>query len=149
MSERPYKCDTWPGMIPYITVADASRSISFYKEAFGFELGDKPMEQDGKILHAEMTFLDTRIMFCPEGAFGVESKTPNNSSQKCPMGLYVYCKDVKDHYEKAIAAGATSISAPEDMFWGDRMCRIEDPDGYIWSFAQNVGDHDPSKMKDC
>jgi uncharacterized glyoxalase superfamily protein PhnB len=32
------------------------------------------------------------------------------------------------------------------MFWGDRMVRLRDPDGYLWSFATKVGEFDPSKM---
>jgi PhnB protein len=35
---------------------------------------------------------------------------------------------------------------PQDMFWGDRMCNLLDPDGHSWSFATNVADFDPSKV---
>jgi uncharacterized glyoxalase superfamily protein PhnB len=31
------------------------------------------------------------------------------------------------------------------MFWGDRLCKLMDPDGIIWNFATNVADFDPSK----
>jgi uncharacterized glyoxalase superfamily protein PhnB len=36
--------------------------------------------------------------------------------------------------------------APQDMFYGDRVCTLVDPDGHIWYFATNVADFDPAKM---
>jgi len=48
-------------------------------------------------------------------------------------------------YKRATAAGAVSKSPPQEMFWGDRVCQLTDPDGHSWTFATNVGDFDPSK----
>jgi PhnB protein len=28
---------------------------------------------------------------------------------------------------------------PADMFWGDRMCSLTDPDGHTWNFATHTG----------
>jgi uncharacterized glyoxalase superfamily protein PhnB len=47
-------------------------------------------------------------------------------------------------YEQARGAGMQSVMKPDDMFWGDRMCTVEDPDGYRWSLATNVADFDPA-----
>ncbi|MGU3412294.1 VOC family protein [Enterobacteriaceae bacterium C34A] len=33
-------------------------------------------------------------------------------------------------------AGATVISAPQEMFWGDLKSRVRDPFGFIWDIAQ-------------
>ena len=44
-------------------------------------------------------------------------------------------------YEKALQQGAKSLSAPEDMFWGDRMCSLQDPEGYSWYFATHLGNN--------
>lgn len=38
------------------------------------------------------------------------------------------------------------LAEPEDMFSGDRMVQLPDPDGYPWSFATVVGAFDPSKV---
>ena len=46
--------------------------------------------------------------------------------------------DVDSLYEAALKAGAKSLGAPENMFWGDRMCRLQDLDGYIWCFATAI-----------
>jgi PhnB protein len=37
--------------------------------------------------------------------------------------------------ERAAAAGATVVMAPNDAFWGDRYAVIVDPFGHSWSFA--------------
>lgn len=68
-------------------------------------------------------------------------KTPSHAGVPEAVGLYVYGDDVD-----ALARRAKALSEPETMFWGDRMARIEDPDGYSWTFATNVADFDASKM---
>lgn len=54
--------------------------------------------------------------------------------------------DVDAHYQQAIAAGATQLQPPTEMFWGDRMYKVADSDGHYWAFAQNVADFDLSKV---
>ncbi len=146
MTTRPYKPTGVPGLMPYLTVQEAEKAIAFYEKAFSFEVKGEPMQQDGRIVHAEMSFLDTIIMLAPEGAFGGKTKTPANSGVSSPLGLYIYCKDVDGFYNRAVESGARAVLPPEDMFWGDRMCKLADPDGYEWAFAQNVGEFDASKI---
>lgn len=145
MSERPFRPDCMPGLMPYLLVSDVKRSIGFYVEAFGFKLADT-IEKEGRIEHAEMCFLDNRIMLGPEDAPCATAKTPKHAGVNPALSLYVYCKDVDGLFKKAVAAGAQQLMAPETMFWGDRMCRIADIDGHEWAFAQNVADFDPNKI---
>ena len=42
------------------------------------------------------------------------------------------------HCERARAAGAEIIREPEDEFYGDRTYMAKDPEGHVWSFAQNL-----------
>lgn len=141
---RPFKPQGWPQLIPALTVADARKSIEFYKKAFGFLLEGEPLEMDGKIAHAELKFQDAKIMLGGEGCG--EQFSPKTSGVKPGMSLYLYCEDPDRIYESAIKAGAQSEAEPEDMFWGDRACRVTDPDGYVWWFAKNVADFDPAKI---
>ena len=141
---RPFKPQGWPQLIPALTVADARKSIEFYKKAFGFELEGQPMEMDGKIAHAELKFQDAKIMLGTEGCGDLQS--PKSSGVRPGMSLYIYCEDPDGIYNRALKAGARSEAAPEDMFWGDRACRLTDPDGYVWWFAKNVADFDPTKI---
>jgi PhnB protein len=61
-------------------------------------------------------------------------------------GLYLYVKDVDAAYAKAVAAGATGMMPPADMFYGDRMCSLKDPFGHFWSLATHVEDVSPKEM---
>jgi uncharacterized glyoxalase superfamily protein PhnB len=141
---RPFKPQGWPQLIPALTVADPKKSIEFYKKAFGFQLEGQPMEMEGKIVHAELKFQEAKIMLGGEGCG--ELISPKTSGVRPGMSLYLYCENPDRIYESALKAGAKSEAAPEDMFWGDRACRVTDPDGYVWWFAKNVADFDPSKI---
>ena len=56
-----------------------------------------------------------------------------------PVSLFVYCEDVDALCKQAQAAGATVAMPPADMFWGDRMCSLIDPDGHTWNFSTHTG----------
>lgn len=131
---------------PSLTVRDVEKALDFYQRAFGFKAKESMKGPDGKIMHAEMTYNDAVIMMGPEGAFGNPCKSPASSGVLPPITLYFYCEDVEALFKKATAAGAKVIMPPENMFWGDRMCRLSDPEGYYWGFATNVADFDPSKI---
>lgn len=40
-------------------------------------------------------------------------------------------------YADALAAGATALKVPEDVFWGGYSGYVADPDGHPWEFAYN------------
>jgi uncharacterized glyoxalase superfamily protein PhnB len=135
-------------LTPYLTVADADASLNFYQHAFGFERGGAMPGKNGRTVHASMNYQGaTVVMFSPEGAGGDDTmRTPAHSGVELPLNFYVYCADVDALTARARAAGAQVLMEPEDMFWGDRMSQIRDPDGYVWSFATNVGEFDPARM---
>ncbi|MYE05932.1 MAG: VOC family protein, partial [Chloroflexi bacterium] len=37
----------------------------------------------------------------------------------------------------AVAAGATLVKEPEEVFWGGYSGYFSDPDGYLWELAYN------------
>jgi uncharacterized glyoxalase superfamily protein PhnB len=145
MSKRPPRPAGFPWLSPYLTVTDADAAIAFYQRAFGFEKRMSIPGPDGKTGHVEMTWKDSVIMFGPECPHS-PSKAPASLGVPSPVGLYLYCEDVDALYKRATAAGAKGVKPPEDMFYGDRVCQLTDPDGHTWWFATNVADFDPSKM---
>ncbi len=144
MSKRPAKPTEMPWVTPFLTVKDADAALAFYQKAFGFEKRFSMPGPDGKTAHAEVRWRDGVIMFGPEGPQN-KCKAPSTLGMRSPVGIFVYCEDVDALYKRATAAGAKSEMPPQDMFWGDRMCTVVDPDGHIWSFATNVADFDPAK----
>ncbi|ACC71772.1 glyoxalase/bleomycin resistance/extradiol dioxygenase family protein [Paraburkholderia phymatum] len=124
-----------PWLTPYLTVRDARTSIAFFEAAFGFRIRDS-VHDDGVVMHVEMTYRDQLIvMFAPEGAFGSTAQTPKSAATTAPQSFYLYVDNVDTVYARAIAAGARSLSEPQDQFWGDRFAQIEDLDGYRWALA--------------
>ncbi len=147
MSKRPARPCGAPWLSPYLVVKDADAAIDFYQRAFGFQKKMAMPGPDGRTGHVEMVWQDALIMFGPECASTEHNmKSPATSGVESPVGLYVYCEDVDALYAQAIKAGAKSSKPPQTMFWGDRMCSVQDPDGHHWSFATNVADFDPSKI---
>lgn len=46
--------------------------------------------------------------------------------------------DVDAAYDKAVAAGASTVLEPQDTFWHARYARIQDPFGHVWAFNAPV-----------
>ena len=146
MSKRPARPANTPWMMAYLTVRDSDKAMDFYEKAFGFTRGIALPGPNGKTGHAEMHWKDARIMFSPEGFNGCPAKCPTTSGQVSPMNLYFYVEDVDAAFKRAVAAGAQVVGQLTDMFWGDSIAAVKDPDGYIWSMATNVAECDFSKM---
>jgi PhnB protein len=146
MPKRPAKPAQTPWLSPYLTVKDSDKAIAFYQKAFGFEKRMAMPMPDGRTGHVEMTYRDALVMFGPEGADpSSKCRAPATTGTPSPVMLYVYCDDVDALFARATAAGAKADLPPQNMFWGDRLCKVTDPDGHVWNFATNVADFDPSK----
>jgi uncharacterized glyoxalase superfamily protein PhnB len=133
---------------PCLIVKDVDAALTFYTKAFGFETAFSMPDESGKTMHAHLDWQGESIMLGREGACSGSdrvTKTPKSSGVSSPVGCYVYVPDVDKLFERAKAAGASVVMAPEDMFWGDRICSLQDPDGHDWTFATNVKDWDPSQ----
>ncbi|AJX16549.1 MULTISPECIES: VOC family protein [Burkholderia] len=127
-----------PWLTPYLAVRNAHASIDFFKAAFGFELRDV-LDEDGAVMHVEMVYRGQLIvMFAPEGAFGSTARTPRSAGATAPQSFYLYVDDVDATWQRALDAGAKSLSAPQDQFWGDRFAQVEDLDGYRWALARRL-----------
>jgi len=132
----------YPQLTLSLVVRSMQDSIRFYEQAFGFNLEFSMPGPDGQMGHAQMSYLGARIMFGPEGAMGGTNRAPVTTGTEAAAQCYVYCPDVDAFTARARAAGARILMEPVDMFWGDRIVHLEDPDGYRWAFATNIGPMD-------
>ena len=123
---------------PYIVVDGAEKIIGFMKSAFGAEVVHEPMMRgDGKVMHAEFKIGDSMVMI---------SDSSEHSPATSAM-LYLYVPDVDAVYQKALKAGATSLMAPADQFYGDRSGGVKDPAGNRWFIGTHVEDVAPAELK--
>ncbi len=134
--------------VPYLAVVDPERSLVFYAQAFGFETEACLETDDGQIVHAGMRYHGKSIlMMAPERTpWGEAMQAPLSSRVPMPLVMYVYCEDVDFLATQAEHAGAVIDAPPTDMFWGDRVVQLRDPDEYKWSFATRVGELEPDRM---
>lgn len=134
--------DNYERMIPYLTVSNAAEAIDFYKKAFGAEELVRMPGPGGKIMHAELK-VNGHMMFLGDETQNKSAKTMGG----CPMSLMMYVEDVDKFFAKAQAAGAEILAKPETMFWGDKLGRLKDPEGYVWAVATHVEDVTPEEMQ--
>ena len=134
-----------PRVTPYIFYADVETALAWLEKTFGFERRGEIPGPDGAIMHAEMQYKDGVVMMGPPSD-EQGSKSPNELAG-VNQSLYIYVDNVDEHYRHAKEAGATNITEPMDMFWGDRMYTVQDLEGHRWSFAQHVKDIAPEDMK--
>lgn len=140
-----YKPDDCPALMPHLIVRDVKQALDWYEQAFGMTCRLQIPQENP--VHAEMVWEDMVIMIGKaSGTNPGQSQAPITTGVACPVSLYLYCSDVDTLFARAREHGAKSQMDIEDMFWGDRMCTLKDPEGHVWSFATKVGEFDPSKM---
>ena len=128
-----------------LIVHDGERALDFYQKALGATERMRSKGPDGKISHAELQIGDSLVMLSDESP-GMGSKSPKTLGG-VSTSLWLYVPDVNATYERAVKAGAQSVMAPADMFWGDRHARIRDPFGHEWSIASHVEDVPPGDLE--
>lgn len=121
----------YPRLSPYIYYENTGSMTHWLSKAFGFEVREQMADQNGSVLHAEMTFAECVIMM---GSPGEDYKNPSRLGQTT-QSLYIYVDDVDSHCEAAIAAGAEIVEKPADQDYGDRRYAVRDPEGHVWYFA--------------
>jgi PhnB protein len=130
---------------PHLVIRDAAKAIPFYKKAFAAKEIMRMPGPGGSIMHAEIRVGDSTIMLADETS-DMGSKSPAALGGS-PVGFYVYVENLDATWKKAVAAGAKILMPLTDMFWGDRMGRLEDPFGHSWSLASHVKDVTPAEIK--
>jgi PhnB protein len=130
---------------PHLICAGAADAIEFYKKAFGaVELARLPGPQ-GKLMHAMIRIGDSAVMLVDEmpqwGALGPKSLKGS------PVTIHLYVENVDATVEHAVRAGAKVTMPVDDMFWGDRYGKLEDPFGHHWSVGTHVRDVGMEEMQ--
>ena len=128
-----------------LTVADIPAAVSFYQKALGFTKRGITNGPDGKPMHAELILRGTVLMLGPESA-AMGRRTAKNIGSS-PATLYLYVENVDKVVEKATKLGATGQGPVMDMFWGDRVGTIVDPDGYTWMIGTHKAEPTAKEMK--
>ena len=128
-----------------LTVTDVKAAADFYQKAFGFAKRGIMNGPDGKAIHAELTLRGTTLMLGPEMAqMGSRAAKSIGAS---PTTLYLLTENADKMVAKAIKLGASVKGPVMDMFWGDRVGTLVDPEGYTWMVATHIAEHSPKEMQ--
>ena len=121
---------------PWIISRDTAQLLDFVREAFGAEELAR-VESGGVIGHAEFRIGDSVVM-----AFDAKEEWPDT-----PSFIRLYVEDGDAVYRRALEAGATSVTEMTDLFFGDRVGRVRDPQGNLWWIQARLEDLDPQEME--
>jgi PhnB protein len=110
---------------PYLQVRRAEALLEFLKEGLGATETFRTKPPGGG-MHAEARLGDSMLMIGGSEAM---------SFPEYPTALHLYVPDADATYASALEAGAKSLYAPVDQFYGDREAGIEDPAGNHWYVA--------------
>ncbi len=113
---------------PYLVVSNADDELAFLKAAFGGTEVLCHRNADNSVMHAEIKIGDSLVMLGQAGG----PWTPHRA------GLYLWVEDVDATYGRALAAGATSESEPEDKPYGHRNAGVIDSNGITWWIGSPV-----------
>ena len=116
---------------------DPKAALAWLEKAFGFELVMLLEDADGAVAHSQMEFGDSYVMIGQE--WSADHKSPKSVGGKNTQTVNIQIEtDIDAHFERAKAAGAVIVAAPETQFYGDRTYRCSDLEGHIWTVSQTV-----------
>lgn len=119
------------GIVPMLATGNMDETIGFYKDALGFEQGDK-FESGGTVWWCEMRLGDTKIMLTQH-----ETKVDGPGAYEAfgQTALAFYVDDVEGLYESLLAKGLEP-SAMRVTFYGMKEFDLRDPTGYTLLIGQ-------------
>ncbi len=109
---------------PYLIAGPAVELIDFVKQAFGAVESFRATGSAGG-LHCEVKIGDSIVMI--GGGPGFDAR---------PAAIHLYVSDVDEVYARAVEAGATSMVAPSDQEYGERVAGVKDVGGNEWYIAK-------------
>ncbi len=124
-----------PQRVTLITlgVADLDRAQAFYAA-----LGWQPTEASEGVVFYQMNGMVLALFRLsdlakdqgrPEATLGIGAMTLAQN--------FTTRDEVDAAFAKALAAGATALKSPEEVFWGGYSGYFADPDGHVWELAMN------------
>jgi len=120
-------------IITILVYADIAAAHDFLVDTFGFNPGGLHRDDDGQVVHAEVSLGGEAIWLHRVVADqGLRSAAELGAATGM---LNVLVDDVDAHHARTVAAGATVLYPPTQQPYGQREYTATDPEGRIWSFA--------------
>lgn len=121
-------------IFPALRYRDTSAALDWLQEAFGFTARAVYRDDDGTIVHAELSFGPGMVMLGQYGEAGWLGGSPPDPLAST-ISIYVVVDDPDAHHDRAAAAGARIVRPLTDEDYGSREYSARDLEGNLWSFG--------------
>ena len=135
-----------PSVVPMLSYEDVGGAADWLTEAFGFHETGRWFDETGTPIHINMAASGGVVML---GSPSPDYQSPKHHAETCKQartwantpfivdGVLVYVRDIGEHQQRTVAAGAKILSPLEDNEQlGQRHYRAEDLEGHRWMFAE-------------
>jgi uncharacterized glyoxalase superfamily protein PhnB len=123
----PHVREGFHTVTPYLMVRERDRLIDFVQQVFGAEEFECGTNGAGGV--RDFRIADSVLMI------GGGPRCP----KPMPTVLFVFVPDTDAVYRRALQAGATSLSEPQDSHFGQRLATVQDATGNQWCIATHPG----------
>jgi uncharacterized glyoxalase superfamily protein PhnB len=133
MTRKLPRPDGHHSITPGFSVKGAAGVIAFMETAFGGKVVDKYEGPGGLVFHAEVMIGDSVVML------GEASADQSHPVMPAQLSFYVDNGAAVDAtYQRAVAAGAKSVTEPANQFYGYRSATVQDIGGNKWTICAIV-----------
>ena len=122
------------GLTPHLTIPSrgAAAAVDFYIIAFGAEVLDRKLAEDGeRLIHAHLRINGASLMLNDE----FPEYTGRQDIRPAGTTLHLQVADPDAWWTRAMLGGAEPVMDMADQFWGDPYGQLRDPFGHTWSIG--------------
>ena len=135
-------------IIPTLAYKDAKKAIKWLVDAFEFEKNMVHESEDGKVMHAQLTYKGNMIMLGSSNSgtpFSKLIKHPDEIDGYETQSNYIIIDDdeIDAHFERAKKHGAKIVMELVAEDYGGKNYVCYDIEGHLWSF----GSYNPWKAQ--
>jgi catechol 2,3-dioxygenase-like lactoylglutathione lyase family enzyme len=129
-------------LVPELLVFELARSLAFYVELVGFRVEYTRTQPE----FAFLSFGESQLMLERDSGQPAWQVEPLDAPRGRGLNLSIHCLDAQGLAERLLRAGVTLRLPLEDRWYrcgeatlGERHFLVQDPDGYLLRFAQDLG----------
>jgi uncharacterized glyoxalase superfamily protein PhnB len=149
-------------LIPNSAVVDIRQTVKFYCENLGFELGmavpetqdgfDQQLADDKEYVHVLLKKDEVLLMFQRMDSFQKDIQEniviPGKIGMGASMSFYMQGKDIEAFHEE-LKNKNIQVSDLKQTWYGNKEFYLQDNNGYILCFAEEVAKSECSGLQDC